>query len=62
MSEFKTLLVPGGLGFIGSHTLIDILENTNLKTVIIDDMSNCFPDILPRIKLILSEKLSAEQI
>jgi UDP-glucose 4-epimerase len=46
MTSFKTLLVPGGLGFIGSHTLIDIIENTDLKTVIIDDMSNCFPDIL----------------
>jgi len=54
MLSFKNLLVPGGLGFIGSHTLIQILETTDLKCIIIDDLSNCFPDVLPRIKEIVS--------
>lgn len=50
MADFKILLIPGGLGFIGSHTLVEILENTDLKCIILDDMSNCFPDVLPRVK------------
>jgi UDP-glucose 4-epimerase len=50
MPQFKTLMLTGGLGFIGSHTLIEVLENTQLKCVIIDDMSNCYPDVLPRLK------------
>lgn len=53
MPQFKTLLVPGGLGFIGSHTVVEILEHTQLKLVIVDDLSNCFPDVLPRIKQIV---------
>lgn len=59
MADFKTLLIPGGLGFIGSHTLVEILENTALKCIILDDMSNCFPDVLPRVKQIVSDKVSA---
>jgi UDP-glucose 4-epimerase len=60
MPQFKTVLLTGGLGFIGSHTLVEVLENTQLKCVVIDDMSNCFPDILPRVKQIVSEKVSSE--
>jgi UDP-glucose 4-epimerase len=59
MPQFKTLLIPGGLGFIGSHTVVEILENTMLKCVIIDDLSNCFPDVMPRIKEIVSHKISS---
>lgn len=61
MPQFKTLLIPGGLGFIGSHTLVEILENTQLKCVIVDDLSNCFPDVLPRVQQIVSAKISAEE-
>lgn len=46
MSQIKNLLVPGGLGFIGSHTVVGIIEQTAAKVVIIDDMSNCFDDVL----------------
>jgi len=58
MPQFKTLMLTGGLGFIGSHTLIEVLENTQLKCVIIDDMSNCYPDVLPRLKEIVADKIS----
>jgi UDP-glucose 4-epimerase len=60
MPNFKTVLLTGGLGFIGSHTLVEVLENTQLKCVVIDDMSNCFPDILPRVKQIVADKVSSE--
>lgn len=54
--SIKQLLVPGGLGFIGSHTVVGIIEQTDAKVVIVDDMSNCFDDVLVRIKKILSKK------
>jgi UDP-glucose 4-epimerase len=58
MSSVRNLLVPGGLGFIGSHTVISIIEQTEASVVIIDDLSNCFPDVLARIQTILSSSLS----
>jgi UDP-glucose 4-epimerase len=42
----KTLLLPGGLGYIGTHTIIEILHQRKLKIVIIDDYSNCQSDVL----------------
>lgn len=51
----NNLLVPGGLGFIGSHTIIEIFKRTNANIIIVDDLSNCFDDVLERIKLILSK-------
>lgn len=56
----KNLLVPGGLGFIGSHTVLQIFERTKANIIIVDDMSNCFDDVLVRIKKILSTKSSEE--
>ena len=35
----KTILVTGGTGYIGSHTVVDLLEN-NYNVVIIDHFSN----------------------
>ena len=34
-----TILVTGGLGYIGSHTVVELLNN-NFEVVIIDDLSN----------------------
>lgn len=50
----NNLLVPGGLGFIGSHTIIEIFQRTSANIIIIDDKSNCFDDVLERVKIILS--------
>lgn len=55
----KTILLPGGLGYIGSHTLVEMLSVSDVKTIIIDDYSNCQEDILERIYSILpSDKVS----
>lgn len=52
------MLVPGGLGFIGSHTVVHILEQTKANVIIVDDFSNCFDDVLLRIRMILSSKFT----
>ncbi len=53
----KHLLVPGGLGFIGSHTIIEILKASETVITIIDNMCNCFPDVLERVQTILKADL-----
>ena len=62
MSNIKNLLVPGGLGFIGSNTIVGIIEQTNTNVIIIDDYSNCYEDVLERIKTILRKKFDEEVI
>src|SRR5690606_35768526 len=45
------ILVTGGLGFIGSHTVVE-LQNEGFEVVIIDDLSNSSEDVLTGIKAI----------
>lgn len=51
----NNLLVPGGLGFIGSHTVIELFKSTKANLIIVDDMSNCYDDVLERVKTILAK-------
>ena len=60
MSNIKHLLVPGGLGFIGSITIVGIIEQTDTHVIIYDDYSNCFPDVEERMRTILRAKFSDE--
>ena len=45
------ILLPGGAGFIGSHTAVELL-NAGKEIVIIDDFSNSKPSVLDAIKKI----------
>lgn len=47
----KNILITGGLGYIGSHTVITLLSN-NFKPIIIDNLSNSRLDVLDKIKKI----------
>ncbi|MEN8703642.1 MAG: UDP-glucose 4-epimerase GalE [Polaribacter sp.] len=44
----KKILVTGGLGFIGSHTVVE-LQNEGFEVVIIDDLSNTTLSVLDSI-------------
>lgn len=44
-----SILVTGGAGYIGSHTVIELLNN-DLEVVIVDDFSNSDPVVLDRIR------------
>mmetsp|Transcript_18556 Transcript_18556/g.25529 ORF Transcript_18556/g.25529 Transcript_18556/m.25529 type:complete len:373 (-) Transcript_18556:137-1255(-) len=59
----KWILVTGGCGFIGSHTLVPILE-ANYSIVVVDDLSNSNSFSLDRVAEIvgLDEKERAERI
>ena len=45
------VLVTGGAGYIGSHTVVELLNN-NMEIVVIDDFSNSKPEVLKNIKKI----------
>lgn len=47
----KKILITGGAGYIGSHTVVEILEN-DLSVVVIDNLSNSSADVFARIKQI----------
>ena len=44
----KHVLVTGGLGFIGSHTCVELLK-AGYNVIIVDDLSNSFLHVLDRI-------------
>jgi UDP-glucose 4-epimerase len=43
------ILVTGGAGYIGSHTIIELLKS-NYEVIIVDNLSNSKPEALKRIK------------
>ena len=45
------ILVTGGIGFIGSHTCVELLESGH-EIVVIDNLSNCSIDAVDKIKAI----------
>ena len=44
-----SVLVTGGAGYIGSHTVVELL-NRGEEIVIVDNFSNSKPEMLDKIK------------
>ena len=66
MSEIKTILITGGLGYIGSHTVVELFNKEYLlknkikneyNVVILDDCSTCSEKILPILEQMLDRKI-----
>lgn len=66
MSSVKTILVTGGLGYIGSHTVVELfnqeyLEEKKVKNeydvVIVDDCSTCSEKVLNILENIVGKKI-----
>lgn len=55
------ILVTGGLGYIGSHTVAELYRSGH-EAVIIDDLSNSTLDVLPAIETLTGAKISFYQI
>jgi UDP-glucose 4-epimerase len=49
------ILVTGGLGYIGSHTVVELV-NAGFEPIIVDDLSNSQPKILDQISKIIGFK------
>lgn len=48
------ILVTGGAGFIGSHTVVELLENDE-EIIIVDNFCNSSPEVLEKIKQITNK-------
>ena len=55
------VLVTGGLGFIGSHTAVE-LQNKGFEVVIIDDCSNASENVLDGITAITGTRPIFEKL
>lgn len=51
----KKILVTGGTGFIGSHTVVELSE-AGFEPVLMDDFSNSQPDVLEGLERILGSR------
>lgn len=50
------VLLPGGLGYIGSHTAVELL-NEGKEVIILDNFSNSKPDVIEKIEKISGKKI-----
>ena len=66
MYNIKTILVTGGLGYIGSHTIVELYNEEFLKTkniqnkfeiILVDDCSSCSDKILPVLEGMIKHKI-----
>ena len=57
----KKVLVTGGLGYIGSHTVVE-LQEAGFEVVIIDDLSNADLDVIDNIEKITGKRPLFEKL
>ena len=55
------VLLPGGAGYIGSHTAVELL-NSGKEIIIIDNYSNSKPEVLEEIKKITGKDFKAYEM
>jgi UDP-glucose 4-epimerase len=57
MSRSGTILVTGGAGYIGSHTIIELLSTTDYDVISVDNFSNSSEKTFERIEKITGKKV-----
>ncbi len=57
----KTILVTGGTGYIGSHTVVELLEE-GFGVVVIDNLSNSSAEVIDRIEQITGKRPHFEKL
>lgn len=53
----KTVVVTGGCGYIGSHTILELIEHTDFNIISIDNYLNSTADTLDRIEEISGRRI-----
>lgn len=62
MNTQNTIVVTGGAGYIGSHTIIELLETTGFNVISIDNFSNSSVKTFDRIEKITGKKVKNYQV
>lgn len=57
----KKIIVTGGAGFIGTHTVIELIE-AGFTPIIVDNFSNSFPFIIENLEKIVNQKLTVYNV
>jgi len=57
----KKVLVTGGAGYIGSHTVLELLED-DYEVVVVDNLSNSSKESLERVEMLTSKRPTFYQI
>ncbi|MBK6266418.1 UDP-glucose 4-epimerase GalE [Marivirga sp. S37H4] len=57
----KKILVTGGLGYIGSHTVVELIKQ-GYEPLIIDNLSNSDPKVLDRLEKICGKRPLFQQV
>jgi UDP-glucose 4-epimerase len=52
-----TIIVTGGAGYIGSHTIIELLESTDLNVISVDNFSNSTAETFDHIEKITGKRV-----
>jgi UDP-glucose 4-epimerase len=60
-NKMAKILVTGGLGYIGSHTVVELLQE-DFEVVIVDDLRNSRIEVLGRIEKITGKKPTFYQV
>jgi len=55
------ILVTGGTGFIGSHTVVE-LHNAGYEVILVDNFANSSPKILDQLEVITGKKFEFEEL
>lgn len=58
MKNQQSIIVTGGAGYIGSHTIIELLQQTNYNIISIDNYSNSNEQSYSRIEKITGKKIN----
>jgi len=62
MDNQKSIIVTGGAGYIGSHTIIELQEKTDYNVISIDNYSNSTPETYNRIESITGKKVEFYEV
>jgi UDP-glucose 4-epimerase len=58
-SASRFIMVVGGLGYIGSHTTLELLKEGH-NVVVVDDLSNSYENVLDKIRFLATEYCTAQ--
>ena len=61
MSNPKKIIVTGGAGYIGSHTVVSLIEN-GYEPIIVDDFRNAQKSVIQNLETITGQKLTVHSI
>lgn len=58
----KKVLITGGAGYIGSHTIIELLNQTDFEVISVDNFSNSYENTYSRIEQVTGKKITSYPI